>query len=180
VILLPATRDEKEEQVARLTEQFRKSQVIVWSEYRGMKMTSLNGLRKAMRPHHGEFHVVKNTLAELALQRAGLPVPEAMLKGPTGATVVYDDIAAAIRALSDFAITNREFVIKGGQAGQRTLQPAEVSTLAMLPSREVLLAQVLGGMKAPVTGLVTVLGGTIRGLLNVLQAQAKKMEEAGA
>ena len=78
------------------------------------------------------------------------------------------------------AASYREFVIKGGQAKQRLLKADEIGALATLPSREVLLAQTLGGMKAPIAGLVTVLGGTLRGLLTVLQARAKKLEEAAA
>ncbi len=177
---MPASREEKEEQIQRLTEQFQKSQVIIWSEYRGLTMPRLNELRRALRPHEAEFHVVKNTLAELALQRAGLPVVDEVFSGPTAASVLYGDIAGAARAIKDFAGANREFVVKGGQANQRLLSAEEISDLATLPSREVLLARVLGGMNAPVSGLVTVLSGTLRGLLNVLQAQARKLEEAGA
>jgi large subunit ribosomal protein L10 len=177
---LPISREEKEELVEQLTEQFQKSRVIVWAEYRGLATPSLNELRRALRPHEAEFHVIKNTLAGLALKRAEMPVSDEMLAGPTAAGVVYGDIAAAARALSEFASANREFVIKGGQAGQRLLAADEVKELANLPSREVLLARVLGGMNAPVSGLVTVLSGTLRGLLNVLQAQARKLEEAGA
>lgn len=177
---MPLTRKEKEQQINELAEQFRGSQVIVWTEYRGLDMPRLNELRKALRPHRAEFHVVKNTLAELALRRAGLPAPEALLTGPTAATLFSDEIAAATKALIDFSAANRELVIKGGQAGDRLLAAEEVQSLATLPSREVLLAQVLGGMKAPMAGMVTVLGGVLRGLLNVLQARAKKLEEAGA
>jgi large subunit ribosomal protein L10 len=177
---LPATRQYKEELVEKLTDQFRKGEVIVWAEFRGLPTARLNELRRALRPHQAEFHVIKNTLARLALTRAGLPVSEEMLAGPTAAGVVYGDIAGAARALTGFAAANREFVIKGGQANQRLLDAGEVGRLTTLPSREVLLAQVLGSMNAPVGGLVTVLSGTLRGLLNVLQTHANKLEEAGA
>ncbi|HOG47241.1 MAG TPA: 50S ribosomal protein L10 [Anaerolineae bacterium] len=177
---MPITREEKEEQIVELAERFRGGQVIVWTEYRGLPTPALNELRRALRPHQAEFHIVKNTLAGLALQRAGLPAPEALLKGPTAAGVFKEDIAGAARALTGFAVTNRELVIKGGQAGQRVLNADEVATLVTLPTREVLLGRVLGGMNAPISGLVNVLAGTMRGLLNVLQAHAKKMEEAEA
>lgn len=178
---LPISRAEKEEQVNRLTEKLEKTEVVVWAEYRGLNVTALNQLRRSLRSHDAEMHVIKNTLAELALRRAGLPVPEELLAGPTAIGLVYGgDIAGAAQALNDFGKANREFVIKGGQASQRMLTAAEVQDLSSLPSREVLLARVLGGMNAPVAGLVTVLGGTLRGLLNVLQAQARKLEEAGA
>jgi large subunit ribosomal protein L10 len=177
---LPATRKEKEEQINRLAEHFQSSEVILWTEYRGLPTAKLNELRRALRPHQAEFHIVKNTLAELALQRSGLPAPEGMLAGPTAVGVLKGDISAAARALSDFAASNRELVVKGGQVGQRVLNAEEVGALARLPSREVLLAQLIGGMNAPVSGLVNVLAGTLRGLLNVLQAHARKMEEASA
>lgn len=177
---MPITREEKEELVAQMAERFQDGQVIVWAEYRGLSTPRLNELRRALRPHEAELHIVKNTLAKLALQRIGLPAPEDMLSGPTAAGVIRGDIAGAARALGDFATANREFVIKGGQTGQRMLATQELRSLATLPSREVLLGRVLGGMNAPISGLVTVLAGTMRGLLNVLQAQAKKMEEAGA
>ena len=174
------SRAEKEQRVERLARQFRGSQVIVWAEYRGLPVARLNELRRALRPHEAEFHVVKNTLAELALKRAGLPVPEEMLAGPTGASIFYGNIGTAARALTEFAAANRELVIKGGLARQRLLQAAEVSALAALPSREVLLGQALAGMTAPAGGLVNVLAGALRGLVNVLQAQAGKLEKAGA
>jgi len=177
---LPLSRKKKEELIEELTEQFRNSSVIVYTDYRGLAMPGLNALRKALRAHDAEYHVVKNTLAELALRRAGMPVPEELLAGPTAASIITGDIAGAVRAMTDFAATNRELTIKGGQAGQRILSAEEIPALATLPSREVLLAQVMGGMKAPISGLVTVLGGTIRGLVTVLQAHAKKMEEASA
>ena len=177
---MPITREQKEQQIARLSEQFRGSQVIVWTEYRGLATSQLNELRKALRPHQAEFHVIKNTLAGLALQRAGLPVAESWLDGPTAVSLIHGDIALAVRALSEFAAANRELVIKGAQANQRLLQPDEVSALVTLPSREVLLGQVLGGLQAPVAGLVNVLAGTVRGLLNVLQAHARQLEASSA
>jgi large subunit ribosomal protein L10 len=177
---LPQSREQKEERVERLAGQFRDGQVIVWTDYRGLAVSRLNELRRTLRPHEADFHVIKNTLAELALKRAGLPVPEEMLDGPTAATVFYGEIGPAARALTEFAAANRELVIKGGLAQQRLLQAVEVSALATLPSREVLLAQVLAGFGAPAGGLVNVLAGALRGLVNVLQAQQKKLEEAGA
>ncbi|HPL30807.1 MAG TPA: 50S ribosomal protein L10, partial [Anaerolineae bacterium] len=96
------------------------------------------------------------------------------------ASVITGDIAGAARALSEFAVANREFVIKGGQAGPRVLTIEEIGELVNLQPRDVLLGRVLGGMNAPISGLVNVLAGTMRGLLNVLQAHAKKMEEAEA
>lgn len=177
---MPISREEKEKLVTELSQQFGSSEVIVWAEYRGLTMPRLTELRRALRPHKAEFHVVKNTLAELALRRVGLPVPEEMLKGTTAAGIFAGDIAAAVRVLNEFAAANRELVVKGGQARQRLLGAEEVSALANLPTREVLLGQVLGGMKSPMGGLVNVLGGTLRGLVNVLQAQVRKMEEAAA
>jgi len=177
---LPISRDQKETIIAKLTEQFKESQVIIWAEYRGLTMPRLNELRRALRPHRAEFHVVKNTLAELALARAGLPVSKEMLTGPVAAGLLFGDIAGASRAVSEFAAANREFVIRGGQANQRLLAANEVGQLSTLPPREVLVAQALGGMKAPITGLVTVLGGTVRSLMYVLQARAKQLEGAGA
>jgi len=177
---LPISREGKEAQIAKLAEYFQKSEVIIWAEYRGLPTPRLNELRRALRPHQAEFHVVKNTLAALALQRAGLPVPDDLLKGPTVAGVVTGDIAAASRTLVDFGVANRELVIKGGQANQRLLRADEVRDLVNMPSRSVMLGRVLGQMSAPVSGLVTVLGGTLRGLLYVLQAHAKGREEAGA
>lgn len=177
---MPISRQEKEEQVQSLTEQFQKSQVIVWTEYRGLTTPRLEQLRRALRPHDAEFRVVKNTLARLALERAGLPISEEMLAGPTAAGMIYGDIAAAARAMADFAATNREFAVKGGQANARLLAADQIAELVHLPSREVLLSRVLGGINAPVSGLVTVLSGTVRGLVNVLQAHARKLEEASA
>ena len=161
------------------TDRLQRAQVIIWADYRGTTVPQVQGLRGQLRPLGAEAIVVKNTLMRLALERAGLPVPSEIMAGPSAVTFVYDDVAAAAKVVTGFASANeRVFRIKGGMAGGRVIDVADVNALTTLPSREVLLAQVLGGIQAPISGLVGTLAAVMRGLMNVLRARAEQLEGA--
>jgi large subunit ribosomal protein L10 len=126
---------------------------------------------------NAEVVVVKNTLMGRALQEASLPVDEAFRNEANLVTFVYGDIAAATKVLVDFASASRELVkVKGGIVGGRVATGEQVRSLTSLPTREVLLAQVLGGIQAPISSLVNVLAGTVRGVMNVLSARIEQLE----
>jgi len=133
-----------------------------------------------LRKQGAEIHVTKNTLLKRATEKSGLPMPEEFMTGPTAVTFLNEAIAGPTKVLMDFARTNKEFVIKGGITSNAVLTAAQISELASLPSREILLAQVLGGLQAPITGLVNVLAGTLRSLLYVLKARAEQLEQTSS
>jgi large subunit ribosomal protein L10 len=102
------------------------------------------------------------------------------LVGPTAIAFSYDDPVPAAKIVSEFARTSRILQVKGALLGDRRIGPEEVTRLADLPSRDVLIAQVLGGMKGPIAGLVNVLNGVTRNLVGVLDARRRQLEEGGS
>lgn len=171
---MPLTREKKEQMVAEYVRLFSNSQALVVVDYRGLPMKVINKLRADIRPAGSKFMVVKNTLARIALQQAGLAVPQDLLKGTTAITVCGPDVAATVKALKAVAQDTKVLQIKGAILGRSVLDAAGAEALADLPPREVLLAQVVGAIQAPLSGLVTVLSAPMRGLVTVLKAYADK------
>ena len=139
-----------------------KADAVIVTEYRGLKVKDLAALRNSLAPLGGEYRIFKNTLARIA---AGPSVPEAfagLLTGPTALTFVAGDAAAVTKALRDFARANPLMVIKGGLLGRSVLGAEETVALADLPSREVLLARLAGGLAAPLQNLAGLLAALPR------------------
>ena len=171
------TRQEKEQMLQEYGEKLQRAQVLIWADYRGTTVSQIQDLRGQLRSVGAEAMVVKNTLMRLALEKAELPVPSDAMAGPSAVTFVYDDVTAAAKVVAGFASANdRVFRIKGGMAGGKVIDVAQVATLTTLPSREVLLARVLGGIQAPVSGLVGTLAAVMRGFMTVLNARAEQLE----
>lgn len=172
---MPLTREEKQQMVQQYADLFSQAMALVWVDYRGLSVSQVNKLRDGVRPHNSRFLVVKNTLADIALKQAGLPMPGDMLNGPTAVVVCSDDLASTVKVLKDEAEESKVLSIKGAILGDHVLTAAEAEKLADLPSREVLLAQVVGAIQAPLSGLATVLSAPLRGLATVLKAHADQM-----
>lgn len=171
------TRKEKEQLLQEYGDKVQRAQVLIWADYRGTTVAQVQDLRRQLRPVSAEAMVVKNTLMRLALERANLPVPSDAMVGPSAVTFVYDDVAAATKVVTTFATANdRVFHLKGGMAGGKIIDVGQVQTLTTLPSREVLLARVLGGIQAPVSGFVGTLAAVMRGFMTVLKARAEQLE----
>jgi large subunit ribosomal protein L10 len=174
---LAITRERKEELVAEYTEQLQKSKGVILTEYRGLTMADLTAIRQTLRPLDATARVVKNRLLALALQEAGMSVPEEWLTGPMAVNLCYDEVPAVARALRDAAKEHEALRIKGGVVGTSVLSGDEVSAIADLPPREALLAQVLGTIDAPASQIVGVIASSIRQIMNVVQAYADKLDE---
>lgn len=140
-------RPDKAAAVAELTDRFRESTAAVLTEYRGLSVKQLKTLRTTLRGT-ASYAVVKNTLTTIAAREAGLDVPEEQLSGPTAIAFVTGDPVEAAKGLREFAKANPALVIKGGVLSGRALTAAEVSRLADLEPREVLLAKAAGALKA--------------------------------
>ena len=119
------------------------------TEYRGLTVHELAGLRGTLRSTGTEYKVFKNTLARRAVDAAGIEGVSDLLVGPVAIAFVRGDAAAAAKTLRDFSRTNPALVLKGGLLGRRVITVPEVEALAELPSRQVLLAQLAGGFQAP-------------------------------
>ena len=171
----------KRQAINELAEKVKASQAIFIVEYRGLTVAKATAARKLVRASEGEVKVAKNTLMRIALREAGVPTADAIDTGPNAYVFAYGDAAATAKALRDFSREkgNEALVVKGGILGSKLLTKEQVLALADLPPREVMLAQVLGTLIAPITGLVTVLSGPSRGLVTAL-SQIKEQKEKEA
>ena len=138
--------------------------------YRGMSVPQVDELRAKVRASGGRYQVVKNTLLHLAAKDTPQACLDPFLAGPTALAIAAGDPVAPAKVLSDFAKANAKFELKGGALEGRVLSVAEIVALADLPSREVLLAKMLGSMSAPATNFVGVLAAVPRSLVQVLAA----------
>ncbi len=138
---------EKSAVIAEMTENFRKSTATVMTEYRGLSVTQLKELRRALGPTT-TYSVVKNTLSRLAAKAAGVEGLDEMLKGPSAIAFIEGDAVESAKGLKNFAKDNPALVIKGAYMDGKVLSPKEILRLADLESREVILAKLAGAMNA--------------------------------
>lgn len=160
--------------VAEIASKLGESQAVFVSEYRGLSVKQLAGVRNALRPVGAEHVVYKNTLARIAVKETGLDGLESILVGPTALTFVTGDIAGAAKALRETAKTMPALVIKGGVLGGVALSADDVNALADLPSREELLAKIAGAFQAPLVKTAGVLSALPRKFAYGLQALIEK------
>ncbi len=174
-------REKKEELVQIYTDWLQKSQAVIFLSTRYMGVNDTTRLRTAVREKGARVMVIKNTLFRHALEALGRPTPN--LSGPVTAVFCGQDIAAAVKAIEDFAKSVNEpaqFEVIGGMVGRDVLDAEGAKNLSKLPSREALFAQVLAAVNAPAAQLLGVLTGGIRQVVNVLQARVDQLKEAEA
>ena len=169
---------EKAEAIDELAEQLSRARLAILTDYRGLSVTGLQGLRATLRPLNAEFKIAKNTLTRIASEKAGIEGLTPMLEGPLALVLAYDDVVAPSKAISDFARTSRILTIKGGVLENSIVTAREIEDLATLPSREELLGKLLGLINSPIQGLVNVLSGPPRSFVQVLNAYAEKQGAA--
>jgi large subunit ribosomal protein L10 len=169
-------RAEKVAVVEEVREHFEGADAAILTEYRGLKVKELAGLRRSLRTNGGEYKIYKNTLVTLAARQSGLTDLEPLLEGPTAIAFVKGDAAAVAKTLRDYARTNPLLVIKGGVLGDKVIGPPETTALAELPSREVLLAQLAGAMAAPLQQMAGLLQALPRNMAYGLAALRDKLE----
>ena len=166
--------EQKKQIVSDLTEQLKGACAGVLVNYKGISVADDTKLRKELREAGVSYSVVKNTLLNRAAGEVGLSDLDSVLEGTTALAVSPDDYTAAARILSNYAKDSKTFEIKAGFAEGKVLSAAEVDDLAKLPSKEVLIAKVLGGFNAPISGFVGVLNATLTGLVVALNAISEK------
>ncbi|HVC40316.1 MAG TPA: 50S ribosomal protein L10 [Candidatus Dormibacteraeota bacterium] len=171
----------KQQQVAELAEKLGRMRSAVLSDYRGLSVAQLEELRGSLRESGVDYLVLKNTLARRAGEQAGLSALNPHLVGPTAIAISYEDISAPARLLVDYARANRRAeMVRGGIAEGQVLSAAQVRQLAELPSREVLIAQLLAVLEAPVAQLAGLLDAPTRDLMGLLGAQEEALAGATA
>lgn len=169
-----APRPEKVAVVAEIAAKLSDAQAVFVTEYRGLTVTQLAGIRNALRPSDAEHAVYKNTLAKLAVREAGMSGLDELLVGPTALTFVKGDVAAAAKTLRDSARTLPALIVKGGVLGDSPLSASDVTALADLPSREELLARFAGALQAPLVKTAGLLQALPRNFAYGLQALIDK------
>jgi large subunit ribosomal protein L10 len=169
-------REEKTEAIEALTARLAAADTVFATDYRGLTVKEISELRTRLRGAETEYTVVKNTLARRAAADTGREALLPYLTGPTGIAWVNGDPAVAAKVLDTFAGEHAEaFAIKGGLLEGNDLPTADVTRLAKLPPKEQLLAQLAGGIAAPISGLAGGLSNLIGGLARTLAAvQAQK------
>ena len=172
------TLQQKKEVVKELTEKVQAAKSIVLADYRGLTVEQDTELRNALRKAGVEYKVVKNTLTRFAMKENGYSDIDSYLNGPTAMAISESDPVAPAKVLADFAKKFEKLELKVGVVEGKIIDVNGIIALAELPPREVLIAKVLGGFNAPISGLVTVLNGNIRGLAVALNAIAEKKASA--
>ncbi|UCD58300.1 MAG: 50S ribosomal protein L10 [Candidatus Hydrogenedentota bacterium] len=168
---------EKEKLVEELSEKLTQSQVSVLTDYTGINVQAMTDLREQLRKASIEYRVFKNTLARIAAKKSGLANILEFIDGPTGYAFSDDPVSPA-KVLVGFVKSNPSMRIKCAVLNGKLIEAAQVQEIANLPPREILLGQLLGHMKAPISGLANVLSGPIRNLIFALEDLRKKKEAA--
>ncbi len=172
------TREAKEKMMEEITEELKQAELVVVTNYRGLNVQSINKLRGELRKEDCRYKITKNTMNRLACRKAGFDELESFFEGPVAIAYSSADPVAAARVFKDFVKENEALEIKGGMLSGQLLDPAAIKALGDIPSREVLLARVVGGFQAPISGLVGALHGNLRNLAYALDAVRQQKESA--
>lgn len=167
-------RNSKEQVVAELAQKLAATKTAFLADYRGLNVEQVNTLRGELRKAGVEYQVVKNTLLRLAAKDTAVECLDPHLNGPTAIAIAGADPVAPAKVLTEFAKANAKFELKAGALDGRLLSVEDIKALADLPSREVLLAKLLGSLNAPASNFVGVLAAIPGSLVRVLAAIQEK------
>jgi large subunit ribosomal protein L10 len=166
--------------VQELSNQLARAQMVIVTDYRGLKVADLQTFRGNLRPSGAEIHIAKNTLTRIAASNAGMNGLDTLLEGPSALVFAFDDPVQTAKAVSDFVRVSRILTVKGGVMEGRAVSAADVEAIATLPSREELQAKLLGMLVSPMARTLGVLGGPSRSMVYLLNARAEQPELAQA
>lgn len=173
--------DAKRQAVNELAEMLRGSSAIAVADYRGLKVSEMQIVRRTLRANGVELHVAKNRLLKIAADQADRAALKPMLEGPTALATITGDEVALARALQEAFRPYKVVSLRGGLLGASPVDAAGLARMASLPSREVLLGKLAGSMVSPISGFASVLAGPLRNLAGVLSAVAdQKRQNEGA
>jgi len=168
------TREEKQQVIAKWQERFKEGRLFVFADFQGLNVAQMTELRRMIRECSAECEVVKNTLLKKAAAGAGREDLEEFFVGPTMIISGADDPTVVAKTVKKFVDEHQLPKVKAGMLLGSVLGSAQVFELAAIPSREVLLAQLIGVLQAPITGFVGVLQANLRKLVCVLNAIKEK------
>jgi large subunit ribosomal protein L10 len=171
---LAITKEKKQELVKQYMEWMESSRALIVTEYTGLSMKQIDELRRKMREAGGEFHIVKNTLGEIAVKEAGLPLQEGYFQGSTAIGFAFEDAPTIAKTMTEFARTSEFVKIKGGYLGNAVMSPDQIKALADLPPLPVMRAKLLGTLLAPASQLARILAEPGRQVAAVIKAYADR------
>jgi large subunit ribosomal protein L10 len=174
-------KDDKERLVAELTERLKSTDTLLVADYRGLTMPQIDELRTKLLEHGARFAVVKNTLTRRAAEAAGSDSLLALLEGPTAIAFLESDgdPVAVAKALVDTARETRVLELRGGMLEGRPVEPGEIESLAKLPPLDILRAQVLGAVTAPLTGILALFTAPLQDLYGLIDARIEQLQAQG-
>jgi len=164
------TREQKAEQLKQVKDSLTDSKGVVLADYTGLKVMDTEELRNKLKEENVEMIAIKKTLLKKVLEEVGYEGVDSLDFSGSIAIAVGDDEVAPARIISEFAKDHPEIQFRGGILEGKAIDQSGVTALAALPSKQELLAKLVGSIKAPVTGFVNVLSGNLRGLVTVLDA----------
>ena len=155
--MINKNRQLKEAEVAEIKEKLEKDQAVVLAKYQGLTVEEDTLLRKNLREAGIEYKVYKNTLVTLAVKELGIEGFDEYLEGPVSIAFGYDDVTAPARILNDFAKDHKALELKAGIVDGELYDAAKIQQLATIPSKEVLIAKLLGSIKSPISSFARVI-----------------------
>lgn len=174
---MPMSKARKATLKIDLAGRFQKANATIVAEYRGLTVADLTNLRVKLRASNAEFKIIKNRVAKVAIKEdsPGCVVISPSLKGPVGVVFAYGDAAAAAKSVVEFAKEKPElFIVTGGMMDGKAVTADQLKAIATLPSKDVLMAQIVGSLVSPHRGLVSVMAGVTRQLVQVINAIKEK------
>ena len=168
--------EEKKQVVQEIKQKLEGATLVICTDYRGLNVEQVTELRNKLRVPGVEYRVLKNTMFRFALQQAGYEDIAAQINGPNAVIFSQEDPVGPAKTIFDFAKTNKELEIKLGILDGQMISPEGIKDLAQLPPREILLAQVVGTMQAPITAFVRVLNANLTGLVRALDGIREQKE----
>ena len=173
-------KEEKTSVVAQLAESLNRASIAVISEFKGIKASESDDLRRRLRAAKGELRVAKNTLVRLAVRNTKFEALEPNLGGPVGLLLSYADPIEFAKTLSSLRDFGERFKVRGGVLAGRPLTATEISALAVLPPREVIFAQLLGLLQAPASRLARLLNEPGSALARLMDAAGKERRDTAS
>jgi large subunit ribosomal protein L10 len=173
-------RSRKQQVIEELREKLGRASAAILTDYKGLTVAEITGLRDSLAAEKVDYQVVKNTLMRLACRQTPASVLESSLTGTCAVAIAYDDPSVPAKIIKKFSKSNEKLKLKAAALGNRLIDADQVLALADLPPKEELLAKMLGTLNAVPTGLVTVLSGVPRAFVGVLAAIQRQKEEQAA
>ncbi len=164
------TRKQKEEVVKKLTEEIKAAKAVVFSDFKGLKVKEMTEIKKELKKEGADFKIAKKNLINIALKKAGTDLDAKKMEGQIAVSISSEDEIAAAKIIHKFSKKNENLKILGGLLGIKSLSAKEIKALAKLPSKEELLAKLVGSLNSPLSGFMNVLQGNQRSLVQVLRS----------